>query len=82
MPMHDARMFRKSAIAEGLSSICGSHYHVLDGATYPLTEYLLTPLRDYDSMPKSQKVLNLKFSPTRVVIENASKAEVSATDSR
>lgn len=69
--VHDARVFWTSSFANRLPMICGTEYHMLGDAAYPLREYLLTPLRDYGNMPKQEKDFNKKFSATRVIIENA-----------
>ncbi|XP_065310827.2 putative nuclease HARBI1 [Dermacentor albipictus] len=70
--IHDSRIFRKSRLAERLPSICCSgKFHVLGDAAYPLRNYLITPFRDYGRLNSRQRAFNLKFSATRVKIENA-----------
>ncbi|XP_040354426.1 protein ALP1-like [Ixodes scapularis] len=70
--VHDARVYRTSSIADKLPEICRrSQYHILGNAAYPLREYMLTPFRDYGRLTAKQRNFNLKFSGTRVLIENS-----------
>ncbi|KAH7948688.1 hypothetical protein HPB49_000861 [Dermacentor silvarum] len=70
--IHDSRIFRKSRLAERLPGICCfGKFHVLGDAAYPLRDYLITPFRDYGHLNSSQRAFNIKFSATRVKIENA-----------
>ncbi|KAH7966215.1 hypothetical protein HPB49_014501 [Dermacentor silvarum] len=70
--IHDSRIFRKSRLAERLPGICClGKFHVLGDAAYPLRDYLIAPFRDYGHLNSSQRPFNIKFSATRVKIENA-----------
>ncbi|XP_058816678.1 putative nuclease HARBI1 [Topomyia yanbarensis] len=68
--MHDARIFENSFISEKLPRICGQQFHILGDAAYPLREFLLVPFKDYGNLSNVQRNYNLKFSQTRVTIEN------------
>ncbi|XP_058819310.1 putative nuclease HARBI1 [Topomyia yanbarensis] len=68
--MHDARIFENSFISEKLPRICGQQFHILGDAAYPLREFLLVPFKDYGNLSNMQRNYNLKFSQTRVTIEN------------
>ncbi|XP_067637507.1 putative nuclease HARBI1 [Eurosta solidaginis] len=59
------------AVDRDLSSACAPHYHLLGDLAYPLTEYLLTPYRDYESHTEAQIIYNTKLHKTRVKVENA-----------
>ncbi|CAN8023446.1 unnamed protein product, partial [Ixodes persulcatus] len=52
------------------SKVHDARYHILGDAAYPLREYMLTPFRDYGRLTTKQRNFNLKFSGTRVLIEN------------
>ncbi|XP_058452269.1 putative nuclease HARBI1 [Malaya genurostris] len=69
--MHDARIFENSFISEKLPQICGQQFHILGDAAYPLREYLLVPFKDYGNLSAVQKNYNLKFTQTRVTVENS-----------
>lgn len=70
--VHDARVFQTSSVADKLPEICRtSQYHILGDEAYPLREYMLTSFRDYGSLTTKQRDFNLKFSGTRVLIENS-----------
>lgn len=69
--IHDSRVFKMSFISNEIANICGSQYHLLGDAAYPIREYLLTPYRDYGKLQSCEREYNLRFSQTRVRIENA-----------
>lgn len=69
--IHDARIYKLSFISNDIPNTCGAKYHLLGDAAYPLRQYLLTPYRDYGRLTEPEKIYNLKFSQTRVKIENA-----------
>lgn len=70
--VHDSRIFRKSRFARKIPLICAEgRFHVLGDAAYPLREFLLTPFRNYGKLTQSEALFNMKFSATRVKIENA-----------
>lgn len=67
--LHDARIFRMSFIYNTITTM-NNTYHLLGDSAYPIMENLLTPYRDYGELSQEQKSFNLKFSATRVKIEN------------
>ncbi|XP_055856165.1 putative nuclease HARBI1 [Episyrphus balteatus] len=69
--IHDARIFQLSFISKELPQLCGSEYHILGDAAYPLREYLLTPVKDTGNMTERRRKYNKKLSQTRVTIENS-----------
>lgn len=69
--MHDARIFRRSRIANALPQLCSNKYHIVGDAAYPFREYLMTPIRDYGNFDSTEKAFNASLSGTRVLIENA-----------
>ena len=69
--IHDARVFRMSFISKDIENICQSKYHLLGDAAYPIRDYLITPFRDYGQLREAEKEFNIRFSQTRVKIENS-----------
>lgn len=45
--LHDSRIFHLSFINKTIKSIPNKKFHLLGDAAYPLSNYLLTPYRDY-----------------------------------
>ncbi|KAJ8935599.1 hypothetical protein NQ314_012720 [Rhamnusium bicolor] len=46
-------------------------YHLLGDGAYSITEWLLTPYKDYGNLSNAQIQYNKHLSATRVLIENA-----------
>lgn len=68
--IHDARIFRMSFIYNKILNL-ERQYHILGDSAYPISESLITPYRDYGNLTRSERNFNLRFSRTRVKIENA-----------
>lgn len=68
--MHDARIFRLSYVRDKVMQM-GQDFHLLGDGAYPLSVNLLTPYRNCGNMPEEHRLFNIKFSSTRVKIENA-----------
>lgn len=68
---HDARTFEFSDINPQLEGICEGRYHLLGDGAYPLRPWLLTPYKNLGLLTPEEINFNLKFSSTRVCIENA-----------
>ncbi|XP_011191676.2 putative nuclease HARBI1 [Zeugodacus cucurbitae] len=70
--MHDDSVYGLSDVGKELSCVCApNQYHLLGDATYPLSEYLLTPYRDVGTLTAAEMLYNTKFQQTRVQIVHA-----------
>lgn len=70
--MHDSRILQHSFIYKDgyLQQVCGSKYHILADAAYPLEENIITPFKDYGNLTNNEILFNKNHSKTRVLIEN------------
>ena len=69
--MHDARIFRLSALGKRLEAQGTQPYHLLGDSAYPLKSYLITPFRDNGHLSEEEKHFNTVHSSSRSVIERA-----------
>jgi len=69
--MHDARIFRLSALGKRLSAQGIEPYHLLGDSAYPLLPYLIVPFRDNGHLTADEKTFNVLHSSSRTVIERA-----------
>jgi len=69
--MHDARIYRKSALSRVLNTSVDSSFHILGDSAYPLEKCLLVPYRDNGHLNQKQKQFNYHLSSSRCAIERA-----------
>ncbi|XP_055859182.1 putative nuclease HARBI1 [Episyrphus balteatus] len=67
---HESGIFKTSYMVKDFPKVCGSRYHILGYAGYPLREYLLTPYPDNADLTPKQKIFNKKHCQTMVKIDN------------
>lgn len=68
--MHDARVFRHSALFGGLTgNILPDNFHLIGDAAYPLLKNLITPFRDNGNLTPAQSRYNVRLSAIRSTIE-------------
>ena len=69
--MHDARIFRLSALGKRLSAQGIDPYHLLGDSAYPLLPYMIVPFQDNGHLTADEKTFNVLHSSSRTVIERA-----------
>lgn len=70
--VHDARVFRNSALSNWLANgNLPEDHHLLGDSAYALTPYLIVPYRDNGSLTPEQTAFNQRHTSARVVIEKA-----------
>jgi len=69
--MHDARIFRLSAIGKRLANISLQPYHILGDSAYPLMSNIIVPFRNTGDLSPEERQFNTIHSASRCVIERA-----------
>lgn len=69
--MHDARIFRLSALGQKLDEEGLHPFHILGDSAYPLKSYLIVPFRDNGHLSANEKQFNLIHSASRCIVERA-----------
>ncbi|CAC5422474.1 unnamed protein product [Mytilus coruscus] len=76
--VHDARVFRNSKIGKRIinKTILPDEFHLVGDAAYPLSQNLMTPFTDFDTLTREQQRYNFVQCSTRMVVERSLKGKI------
>lgn len=73
--LHDSRVFRKSdlyqKVTENRAEFLPNNTFIIGDSAYNVSEWLISPFKNYGAITQLQKDFNFKLSSTRMVIEMA-----------